>query len=133
MSTTQEPTDAKRPDVVVDHRPWGNFRQYTLNEPSTVKIITVAAGEALSLQRHEHRDELWVVLDDGLLVELDGTTTRARAGDEFFVTRGRCTGSPAASTAAGSSRSPSAGSTRTTSNGSRTATAAEALPGPPAR
>ena len=88
MATSNDPRVDPRPGVVVDHRPWGNFRQYTLNEPSTVKIITVTAGESLSLQRHEHRDELWVVLDDGLLIEVDGTTTEASAGDEFFVPRG---------------------------------------------
>jgi mannose-1-phosphate guanylyltransferase/mannose-6-phosphate isomerase len=88
MSSTTEPTHQKRPDVLVDERPWGNFRQYSLNEPSTVKIITVTAGESLSLQRHEHRDELWIVLDDGLVIEVDGTTTQASAGDEFFVPRG---------------------------------------------
>ncbi|TVR27818.1 MAG: mannose-6-phosphate isomerase [Nitriliruptor sp.] len=85
---TEKPHADPRANVVVDHRPWGNFRQYTLNEPSTVKIITVVAGESLSLQRHEHRDELWIALDDGLLFEIDGTTTQASTGDEFFVTRG---------------------------------------------
>jgi len=88
MATSEDGRADPRPDVVVDDRPWGNFRQYSLNEPSTVKIITVHAGEALSLQRHEHRDELWIVLDDGLLVEIDGTTTQASTGDEFFVPRG---------------------------------------------
>ena len=88
MQTSNDRRADPRPNVVVDHRPWGNFRQYTLNEPSTVKIITVTAGESLSLQRHEHRDELWIVLDDGLLIEVDGTTTQASAGDEFFVPRG---------------------------------------------
>ena len=88
MATSNDQRVDPRRDVVVDHRPWGNFRQYTLNEPSTVKIITVTAGESLSLQRHEHRDELWVVLDDGLLIEVNDTTTEASAGDEFFVPRG---------------------------------------------
>ena len=41
--------------VVRDERPWGAFERFTLNEPSTVKIITVNAGQTLSLQRHEHR------------------------------------------------------------------------------
>jgi mannose-6-phosphate isomerase len=88
MQTSSDRRVDPRPDALVDHRPWGSFRQYTLNEPSTVKLITLAAGEALSLQRHEHRDELWVVLDDGLLVEIDGTTIEARAGEECFVPRG---------------------------------------------
>ena len=40
-------------------RPWGNFERFTLNEQSTVKIITVNPGEAFSLQVHGHREEFW--------------------------------------------------------------------------
>lgn len=76
------------PQPLVDRRPWGSFRQYTANEASTVKIIEVEPHAALSLQRHRERDEFWVVLDDGLFVEIDGTSVRASAGDEFFVPRG---------------------------------------------
>jgi mannose-6-phosphate isomerase len=81
-------TTTDRPDVVVDHRPWGHFRQYAMQETCTVKLITVAAGQQLSLQRHRHRDELWVVLDDGLLITVGSRTVESRAGDEFFVPRG---------------------------------------------
>ena len=51
------------PVVITDQRPWGSFERFTLNEPSTVKLIYVRPGDRLSLQRHEHRDELWVALD----------------------------------------------------------------------
>lgn len=44
------------------HRPWGRFLQFTKNEPSTVKILTVNAHEAFSLQYHKHREEFWFVL-----------------------------------------------------------------------
>jgi len=71
-----------------DVRPWGRFRRYTLNEVSTVKIITILPGQSLSEQRHERRDELWVVLDDGIEVQVGDTTTRPESGDEFFVPRG---------------------------------------------
>lgn len=77
-----------RPSVVVDHRPWGHFRRYTCGEPTTVKLITVEAGQPLSLQRHAHRDELWIVLDDGLLVQVGDEVTTAVAGDEFYIPRG---------------------------------------------
>jgi mannose-6-phosphate isomerase len=89
--TTDGPADLlidRRDGVLVDHRPWGNFRQYTLNEPTTVKLITVEAGQQLSLQRHRHRDELWVVLDEGLLIRVGDETVRASAGQEFFIPRG---------------------------------------------
>jgi len=77
-----------RPSVVVDHRPWGQFRRYTCDEPSTVKLITVEAGQPLSLQRHANRDELWIVLDEGLVVQVGDEIRSATAGDEFFIPRG---------------------------------------------
>lgn len=73
---------------MVDERPWGGFRQHTQNEPTTVKLITVEAGQAQSLQRHRERDELWIVLDDGMQVELDGEQLTPAAGDELFIPRG---------------------------------------------
>ena len=52
-----------------EDRPWGSFERFTLNEPSTVKIITVKSGEAFSLQKHKGRDEWWKILQG------DGTAT----------------------------------------------------------
>lgn len=76
-----------RDDVVVDERPWGRFEQFTLNETTTVKIITVEPGHRLSLQRHEHRDELWTVLDVPLVVEIDGNSWHARPGEKVWIPR----------------------------------------------
>ncbi len=74
--------------IIDDQRPWGWFRRYTLNEISTVKVITVRPGHSLSEQRHRDREELWVALDDGLEVQIGGVATVARAGDEFFIPKG---------------------------------------------
>lgn len=68
-------------------RPWGSFEQYTDRVPCTVKIIVVAPGGALSRQYHHNRDELWVVLDRGARVELDGQTFEPEVGEEFFIPR----------------------------------------------
>lgn len=87
-----------REDIVEDLRPWGRFRQYAHNQPVTVKIIEVSAGEKLSLQRHELRDELWVALDTGLEIEIGDARVTAEAGQEFLVPRGtvhRVHGGPA--------------------------------------
>ena len=75
--------------VIRDERPWGNFERFTLNEPSTVKIIEVAAGQRLSLQRHEHRDELWVALDPGLVFEIDGERIEPSVGDRTLIRAGQ--------------------------------------------
>ena len=44
-------------------RPWGHFDTFIENERCTVKILTVQKGEALSLQRHKKRDQLYIILD----------------------------------------------------------------------
>jgi mannose-6-phosphate isomerase len=49
-------------------RPWGEFRQFTHGDPTTVKILTVKAGEEFSLQTHKKRDEFWrVIAGDGMI------------------------------------------------------------------
>lgn len=69
-------------------RPWGNFERFTLNEVSTVKIITINPGEALSLQTHERRDEFWKVLSGSGAFTVNDTRTEARPGDQLFSPRG---------------------------------------------
>jgi mannose-6-phosphate isomerase-like protein (cupin superfamily) len=69
-------------------RPWGNFERFTLNEKSTVKIITVNPGEELSLQQHAHRDEEWRVLSGSGKVTVGEVVTDVHPGDTFFVRRG---------------------------------------------
>lgn len=77
-----------RAEVFTDSRPWGGFEQFTLNEPTTVKIITVDPGQRLSLQTHEGRDELWTVLDGPLEVEIGGETRTAATGEKVWIPRG---------------------------------------------
>lgn len=75
----------RRDDVHVEHRPWGRFQQFCLNEATTVKVITVEAGQRLSLQRHQHRAELWQALDDGLEVTVGDRTWAARRDELVWV------------------------------------------------
>ncbi len=76
------------PNYEKDIRPWGQFERFTLNEKSTVKIITVNAGEAFSLQTHEKRDEFWRVLSGYGMVTVGEKEEEANPGDEFFIPRG---------------------------------------------
>ena len=77
-----------RPQTLHIVKPWGFFDQYTLNELCTVKILTCNPGEKLSLQKHRRRSELWVALDDGVIVELDGKTLRPSKGQEIWLPLG---------------------------------------------
>lgn len=69
-------------------RPWGSFQQFTLNEPTTVKVITVDPGARLSLQTHDRRAEFWQVLDTAIDVTVGDTTWRAQPGERVWVPLG---------------------------------------------
>jgi mannose-1-phosphate guanylyltransferase/mannose-6-phosphate isomerase len=76
------------PEALTDYRPWGSFTQYCLNEPVTVKIITVTGGAELSLQRHRHRSELWIALDPTLRVEVDGRAWQPAVNEQVWIPAG---------------------------------------------
>ena len=81
--TKAYPTE--KPAVTVKERPWGHFNQYAFNEDCTVSLMMVKPGERLSLQSHTARSELWIVLDDGASIEVNGMITTHRAGDEVWI------------------------------------------------
>ncbi|MFA6315008.1 MAG: phosphomannose isomerase type II C-terminal cupin domain [Candidatus Paceibacterota bacterium] len=68
-----------------EERPWGEFVKFTENSQSTVKIITVKAGEATSLQFHHGRSEFWHIISGEGSVDIDGTNYEASAGKDFFI------------------------------------------------
>lgn len=45
-----------------DKRPWGDFLEFTKETKTTVKILDIYPGEAISLQSHQLRDEFWYVI-----------------------------------------------------------------------
>jgi len=71
-----------------EKRPWGGFEQFTLNEISTVKILTIKAKKRLSLQKHKNRKEFWKFLDNPAKVTLGKKTFKAKKGDEFIINKG---------------------------------------------
>ncbi len=76
------------PELHVDQRPWGRFHRFTLNTTSTVKTIAVDPGQRLSLQRHEHRDEWWTILDHPLDVQIGERSWAAQTDEQIWIPRG---------------------------------------------
>jgi mannose-6-phosphate isomerase-like protein (cupin superfamily)/Fe-S-cluster containining protein len=62
----------------VVYRPWGNFDSVDEGTRYKVKRITVNPGAKLSLQKHKHRAEHWVVVS--------GTAKVYRNDEEFILT-----------------------------------------------
>lgn len=75
-------------DIFTAERPWGAFQQFVSNEQVTVKIITVQPGHRLSLQRHDHRGEMWQVLDVPIDITVDDREWTAQPGETVWVPRG---------------------------------------------
>ena len=75
----------KELEIYQEERPWGNFRQFTHNVLSTVKIITVKPGEMLSLQSHKKRSEFWHVIAGTGIVEIGGIKKNTVVGDEHEI------------------------------------------------
>lgn len=70
--------------MIVD-KPWGKVATYALNQPSSVRIITVEAGRETSIHFHRMRDETWVVLDPGLTIEVGDQVMEPDPGEEFVI------------------------------------------------
>lgn len=76
---------SQKPKSMHVDKPWGSFDQFVLNTQCTVKILTCNPGQRLSLQRHQHRDELWVALDEGVVIDLNGQVLRPAKGEEVWL------------------------------------------------
>lgn len=74
-----------KPPVGFTERPWGSFLQYAHNLPVTVSLMTMNPGQRLSLQSHPGRAELWIVLDEGAIVQVDDEIWEARVGEEVWI------------------------------------------------
>jgi mannose-6-phosphate isomerase-like protein (cupin superfamily) len=73
---------------ITENRPWGEFREFIKNEPVTVKIIKVKAGETLSLQKHSKRSEFWRVLSGSPEITIGEKVFIAKEGEEFNIRQG---------------------------------------------
>src|SRR5208337_1726403 len=75
----------EKPPVATVQRPWGSFKQFAHNCDSTVSLMSVLPGQRLSLQSHTGRAELWIVLDDGAVVQVNDEERICKAGDEVWI------------------------------------------------
>ena len=65
-------------------RPWGLFKQFSLNEKTTVKILIVKPNQILSLQKHKKRKEMWYFLTDGY-VQIAKKTKKMKEGESVVI------------------------------------------------
>ncbi len=70
------------------YRPWGWYDNIDVGEGFKVKRIQVNAGASLSLQRHRHRAEHWIVVNGLAEVTCGDKTFLLRQGESTFIPLG---------------------------------------------
>jgi mannose-1-phosphate guanylyltransferase len=66
-------------------RPWGSYDSVDSGANYQVKHIVVNAGQRLSLQRHQHRAEHWVVVEGVASVHLDGVDYEMHTNESIYI------------------------------------------------
>ncbi len=66
-------------------RPWGWYDVIDESDRYKVKSIEVNPGHKLSLQRHHHRSEHWVVVSGTALTECDGKETLLAENQSTYI------------------------------------------------
>ena len=69
-------------------RPWGNYERLDFDDGYQVKRIFVKPGGVLSLQKHRHRAEHWIVVQGSPDVEIDGAKRIMEPNQSVYVPLG---------------------------------------------
>ena len=79
---------AKRPEATNHkrvHRPWGYYESIDMGERFQVKRIVVISGGMLSLQKHRHRAEHWVVVRGTAEVTVGDTVRAVHENESVYI------------------------------------------------
>jgi len=80
------------PQVTVDHlkvhRPWGSYQSVDNGERHQVKRIIVKPGQRLSLQKHYHRSEHWIVVRGTARVTVNDLVKTVHENESIYIPMG---------------------------------------------
>ena len=70
------------------YRPWGFYISVLEESKWKVKVIQVKPGEQLSLQRHHHRSEHWIVVKGTAKIEVDNKDKILKENESCYIPLG---------------------------------------------
>jgi mannose-1-phosphate guanylyltransferase/mannose-6-phosphate isomerase len=77
------------PQVTEDHlkvhRPWGSYQSVDNGDRHQVKRIIVKPGQRLSLQKHYHRSEHWIVVRGAARVTVNETVKTVHENESVYI------------------------------------------------
>lgn len=77
-----------------EERRWGEYKvldynQYDDENKSLTKHLMIRAGKSISYQKHNHRDEIWTIVDGVGELLIDGHVRNVRRGDVAYIVKGQ--------------------------------------------
>lgn len=77
------------PDIhLTGHRPWGRYTVLEEDDGYKIKKIVVQPGKRLSLQKHYHRNEHWIVLSGSATVTVGERTFVVNPNESTYIKAG---------------------------------------------
>src|SRR5882724_8007789 len=77
------------PQVTEDHlkvhRPWGSYQSVDMGDRHQVKRIIVKPGSRLSLQKHHHRSEHWIVVHGAARVTVNELVKTVHENESIYI------------------------------------------------
>jgi mannose-1-phosphate guanylyltransferase / mannose-6-phosphate isomerase len=70
------------------HRPWGSYQSVDNGDRHQVKRIVVKPGQRLSLQKHYHRSEHWIVVRGTAHVTVNENVTTVHENESIYIPMG---------------------------------------------
>jgi len=70
------------------HRPWGSYQSVDNGDRHQVKRIIVKPGSRLSLQKHHHRAEHWIVVRGTALVTINELVKTVHENESIYIPMG---------------------------------------------
>jgi mannose-6-phosphate isomerase-like protein (cupin superfamily) len=70
---------------MTENRPWGFFYNLEKSDNYLVKKIVINAGQSISLQYHNHREEHWVIVKGCPTITIDNKTKEYTTGLSVFI------------------------------------------------
>lgn len=70
------------------YRPWGGYSSVLVGDRFQVKRLFVKPGKQLSLQKHHHRSEHWIVVRGTAEVQIGNTIQMLRENESVYIPQG---------------------------------------------
>ena len=77
-----------RPTAKRVERPWGWFENLGEGDGYLVKRLLIHSGARISLQRHRHRCEHWLIVAGEGVLQIDGESIPASPGTSVWIPQG---------------------------------------------